>query len=113
MKKAVSLILCFVCLYILFIQGFGFPSISPAVDLLLRLLAAGSIQLFFLSCFRKKTLQFLPLMLTLTLALWGTWLFCTSDSWQNATLFELLSDYYSPAIGCALVCLLNRPKKSQ
>ena len=113
MKKAVSLILCFVCLYILFMQGFGFPSISPAVDLLLRMLAAGSIQLFFLCSFRNKTLQLLPLMLTLALALWGAWLFCTSDSWQNATLFDLLADYCSPAFGCALVCLLNHPNKAQ
>ena len=107
MRKSVSLILCFVCLYILFMQGFGFPSVSPAVDLLLRLLAAGSIQLFFLSCFRKKAVQLLPLLLTVLLALWGGWLFCSSPSWQNATLLGYLADYCSPAFACGLTIFLE------
>ena len=113
MKKVLSLFLFLVCLYILFMQGFGFPSIPPAVDLILRLFAAGSIQIFFCTCFRKKMLQFFPLMLTLALALWGTWLFCTSDSWRNASILDLLADYCSPAFGCALVCLLKLPRKTQ
>lgn len=108
MKKALSLILFLVCLYILFMQGFGFPSIPPAVDLILRLFAAGSIQIFFCICFRKNMLQLFPLMLTLALALWGTWLFFTSDSWRNASILDLLADYCSPAFACSLTIFLER-----
>jgi hypothetical protein len=87
----------------------GVQSLSPAGDLIFRVLAASSIQLFF--CRRKwpAALKLLPLILTGGFALWGCLLYLgDSVSWQNATFFDLLADYLSPAIACAATTVLHR-----
>ncbi len=108
MKKEACAIIAILSLIVLFLQGFGLPPISPLIDLLLRIIAAGSIQLFFLLSLPKNQLRFLPLLLSALLAVWGCWLFCTSPSWQNATLPDLLADYCSPAFACGVTVLLGR-----
>ena len=95
-----------VSLVVLLFQGFALPSISAPMALLLRILAAAGIQLFFLLMFRRF-LRYLPLLLTVLLALWGGWLFCSSPSWQNATFLGYLADYCSLAFACGLTIFLE------
>ena len=105
-----SLFLLFVAaFYMVFMEGFAAPSLSPAGDLIFRVLSASSIQLFF--CRRKwpAALKLLPLILTGGFALWGCLLYLgDSVSWQNATFFDLLADYLSPAISCGMTAVLHR-----
>lgn len=111
MKKAglnlsACIILC-ASLFVLLMQGFGLPSIGSVLDLILRIVAAASAQVLCCVNIKQPWLRSIPLILTVAFALWGGWLFLTSDSWVNATLGDYIADYCTPAIGCALVCVLN------
>lgn len=88
--------------YMLFMQGFAFPSLPPFMSLFLRIICALCTQIFFLS-FKNRFLRMLPLTLTSLLAFWGLWLFCASPAWQFATFGSYLADYAAPAISCGLV----------
>ena len=107
MKKTVlnlsaSVVLC-VSLFVLLMQGFGLPSIGSVHDLILRIVAAVSAQVLFCVNIKQFWLRIIPLILTVVFALWGGWLFITSDAWVNATFGGYFADYCFPAIGCALV----------
>lgn len=120
MKKSIAnwvaaIILC-VSLFILLMQGFGLPSIGSVLDLILRIIAAASAQVLFCVNIKQPWLRIVPFVLTVAFALWGGWLFLTSDSWANATFGDYFADYCTPAIGCALVCVLNsmlKPTKTK
>lgn len=117
MKKTVlnlsaGFILC-ASLFVLLMQGFGLPSIGPVWDLILRIVAAASVQVLFCVNIKRPWLRLLPLVLTIAFALWGGWMFLTSDSWVHATLGGYLADYCTPTIGCALayiVCMISKKK---
>ena len=107
MKKTVlnlsaGIVLC-ASLFVLLMQGFGLPSIGSVLDLILRIIAAASAQVLFCANLKQPWLRIVPLILTVAFALWGGWLFLTSDSWINATLGDYIADYCTPALGCALV----------
>ena len=107
MKKTVlnliaGIIMC-VSLFVLLMQGFGLPSIGPVLGLVLRLAAAASAQALFCVNFKQHWLRIIPLILTVAFALWGGWLFLTSDAWVNATFVGYFFDYCSPAVGCVSV----------
>lgn len=104
MKKSMinlvaAIILC-ASLFVLLMQGFGLPPIGSVLDLILRIIAAASAQVLFCVNIKQSWLRIVPLVLTVAFALWGGWLFLTSDSWANATLGDYLADYCTPAIGC-------------
>ena len=107
MKKTVlnlgaGIILC-VSLFVLLMQGFGLPSIGAVLDLILRIVAAASAQVLFCVNIKQSWLRIVPLILTVAFALWGGWLFLTSDSWANATFGDYFADYCTPALVCALI----------
>ena len=107
MKKTIHnlnacIILC-ASLFVLLLQGFGLPPIGPVLGLVLRLAAAASAQVLFCVNFKQHWLRIIPLILTVAFALWGGWLFLTSDAWVNATFWGYFSDYCSPAVGCVSV----------
>ena len=111
MKKTVYttvLILALMCmLYMLFFQGFGFPSISPVLDAILRILSGLSLQLLVFFVTRRTGLRLLPLILSVLAALWGGWLFAFSESWSTVTFDLYVADYCTAAIGCAAVWIVN------
>jgi len=111
MKKTVYttvLILALMCmLYMLFFQGFGFPSISPVLDAILRILSGLSLQLLVFCTARRTWVRLLPLILSVLAALWGGWLFACSDSWHTATFGTYFADYCTAAIGCVAVWIVN------
>lgn len=95
--------------YAVFMQGFAAPSLSDTGNLIFRVLAAATIQLFFCRRNWPILLRLLPLLITGLLALWGCLLYFRADaSWQNATFFDLLRDYLSPAIACGTTAILHR-----
>ena len=110
MKKTIlnlsaGIILC-ASLFVLLMQGFGLPSIIPVLDLILRIVAAASAQVLFCVNIKQPWLRIIPLILTIAFALWGGWLFLTSDSWANATFGDYFADYCTPALGCAVAYII-------
>ena len=80
-------------------------------SLALRVISAFSAQLLMLNVFKGNILKFIPLALTASMALWGTYLYFTSPHWANATFGNLLADYISPFISCtAAYAVYNRKK---
>ena len=111
MKKTVlnlsaGIILC-ASLFVLLMQGFVLPSIGPVLDLILRIVAAASAQVLFYVNIKQPWLRSIPLILTIAFALWGGWLFLTSDSWVNATLRDYIADYCTPAAACSVTYILS------
>ena len=110
MKKTVlnlnAAIILFASFFVLLMQGFGLPSIGSVLDLILRIVAAASAQVLFCVNIKQPWLRIIPLILTVAFALWGGWLFLTSDSWVNATLGDYIADYCTPALGCAVAYII-------
>ena len=95
--------------YAVFMQGFAAPSLSDTGNLIFRALAAASLQLFFCRRNWPAIVRLLPLFLASVFALWGCRLYLqSSPAWQNATFFDLLRDYLSPAIACGTTAILHR-----
>jgi len=88
-----------------------FATWGAGASLLLRVTAAACMQALFCTIKLPAVLKLIPFFVGLVLACWGTWLFCTSPHWSNATLGDLLADYVSPAISCAVVLLIGRIKR--
>lgn len=115
MKKTVlnlsaGIILC-ASLFVLLMQGLGLPPIGSVLDFILRIVAAASAQVLFCVNIKQPWLRIIPLILTVAFAMWGGWLFLTSDSWVNATFWDYFADYCTPTLGCALaygVCRATR-----
>ena len=110
MKKTVlnlsaGIVLC-ASLFVLLMQGFGLPPIGSVLDLILRIVVAASAQVLFCVNIKQPWLRIIPLILTVAFALWGGWLFLTSDSWVNATLGDYIADYCTPALGCAAAYII-------
>ena len=111
MKKTVlnlstGIVLC-ASLFVLLMQGFGLPPIGSVLDLILRIVAAASAQVLFCVNIKQPWLRIIPLILTVAFALWGGWLFLTSDSWVNATLGDYIADYCTPAAACSVTYILS------
>lgn len=81
---------------------------SRLISCILFLIASISFQGLFLRIMTCKTLKLLPLILSVLLATWGAWLYCTSVSWANAALEDLLIWYVSPLAGCLTAFLWKR-----
>ena len=110
MKKTVlnvsaGIVLC-ASLFVLLMQGFGLPPIGSVLDLILRIVGAASAQVLFCVNIKQPWLRIIPIVLTVAFALWGGWLFLTSDSWVNATFGEYFADYCTPALGCAVAYII-------
>lgn len=80
------------------------------MSLLLRVVPALCLQTLLCRVGRYEVVKVLPLVLTGLLALWGTYLYCTSPSWVNAELSDLLADYCSPFLGCGAAYAVDRLK---
>lgn len=87
------------CLWLLVFQGFAAPSLSEIQNALLRFAAAFFLQWLLLRVGKNVWIRSLPLAAVGILAVWGFFLFLTSPSWQNATLWHYLADYATPLLG--------------
>lgn len=57
---------------------------GPVLSLLLRVVATFSVQILLYRTGKYPILKSIPVLITALIALWGTWLFCTSPHWSNA-----------------------------
>ena len=91
-----------------------FVSWSSFAGVLLRVIPALSLQTLLCRTAKHPALWAIPSILTVSLALWGTYLYCTSPQWIHATIWDLAGDYLSPFIACSCifgVCLLRRERR--
>ena len=86
-----------------------FASWHGLFALVLRMLPAAVLQYLFCSRAKRPWLEAAPLLLTVALAIWGTWLFFTSPHWADATVWGLLADYCSPALAACGIWLSCGP----
>lgn len=105
LNLTIGIIFC-ASLFILLMQGFGLPPISAVLDLILRIVVAISAQVLFWVNIKQPLLRIIPLILTVAFALWGGWLFLTSDAWVNVSLGDYFADYCTPALGCNITYIL-------
>lgn len=92
-----------------FFSGYGPNNVIQAV---LLIAIAISIQILFDRLLNWRILKTVPLFLSVILALWGTWLYLTSESWVNAEFSDLFCGYITPFIGCLTGWLLTYRKKN-
>ena len=92
-----------------FFSGYGPNNVIQAI---LLFVIAISIQILFERLFNWRILKTVPLFLSVILALWGTWLYLTSESWMNAEFSDLFCGYITPFIGCLTGWLLTYRKKN-
>lgn len=92
-----------------FFSGYGPNNVIQAV---LLIAIAISIQILFDRLLNWRILKTVPLFLSMILALWGTWLYLTSESWVNAEFSDLFCGYITPFIGCLTGWLLTYRKKN-
>lgn len=92
-----------------FFSGYGSNNVIQAV---LLIAIAISIQILFDRLLNWRILKTVPLFLSMILALWGTWLYLTSESWVNAEFSDLFCGYITPFIGCLVGWLLIYRKKN-
>ena len=92
-----------------FFSGYGPNNVIQAV---LLIAIAISIQILFDRVLNWRILKTVPLFLSMILALWGTWLYLTSESWVNAEFSDLFCGYITPFIGCLTGWLLTYRKKN-
>ena len=92
-----------------FFSGYGPDNVIQAV---LLIAIAISIQILFDRLLNWRILKTVPLFLSMILALWGTWLYLTSESWVNAEFSDLFCGYITPFIGCLTGWLLTYRKKN-
>ncbi len=106
----VSVTVAFVSFIIILATQFLSGGSNPNGHIMLILLSiiGGSIQTIFFSIFDKKFPKIIPLLISAAIAVWGTYCFIFSDSWINATLSDLLFDYYSPMFGCLLSIIFSK-----
>ena len=102
---AIAIIGILVYLGIQFFTGYGPDNITQAV---LLIIIAASIQLIFCRFFNWRILKVIPVIWTLLLAVWGTWLYLTSESWLGAEFIDLLCGYITPFIGCMIGWLIAK-----
>ena len=104
---SVAIVAVLIYLGIQFFSGYGPDNIIQAI---LLIIIALSIQILFCRLFSWRILKTLPLFFALILAVWGTWLYLTSESWMNAEFSDLLCGYITPFIGCVIAWLLTHSK---
>lgn len=98
-----------VYLGIQFFVGYGPDNITKTILLLIITI---SIQVVLYRACNLRILRMLPIFLTMLFAMWGTWLYLTSEAWINAEIGDLVSGYISPFVGCCLGWLFIHRRRS-
>ena len=77
-----------------------FAQYGTAAGIALRFAAAFCLQLLFCRIKAHRIVAAIPMAVALAIALWGGYLFLTSESWINATLGGYIADYVTMLFGC-------------
>lgn len=102
MKKAIDVLLLIAVIVPVVLLFWPFVIWSDAMSLILRIIPSFAVQVLLCKVERYNILKVMPLVLTGVFALWGTYLYFTSSHWSNATWGDLIVDYVSPFICCAV-----------
>lgn len=97
--NVVMMLIFIVSLYVVLFQGFGFPNISDNIDMLLRIILAFSIQSIIITNLKLTFIRLIPTIIACAVALWGGFLFITSDAWANVSFGMYFADYCTFFVG--------------
>lgn len=110
-NKTVNIILLAAFLLPVILIFWPFAQWNDGMSLFLRVIPAISVQLLVCRTTRREFIKTTPIVITAAAALWGSYLYCTSPSWSNATLGGLIADYISMFICCITVYIIYKVKE--
>lgn len=116
MKKTISILLAVAVVVPIVLLFWPFTMWNDVMAVILRVIPAFAGQILLFRMGKRNIFKALPAILTGAFAAWGTYLYCTSAHWVNATWGDLIADYVSPFICCAIalvVCLFLKEKIDQ
>ena len=90
-----------------------FAQWNETLNLILRIIPAISVQHLVCRSIKNEFMKAVPVAFSAAIALWGTYLFFTSDHWVNATAADLIADYVSMFICCATVYIVYKMKEKR
>ena len=105
MKTMINTVLIIAVLLPITLLFWPFAMWNDTMSLILRIIPSLAVQIFLCRVGKWGILKALPTVLTGALAAWGTYLYFTSPHWIGATVGDLLADYISPFLCCAVVWL--------
>lgn len=80
---------------------------NDAVSVILRVVPSLAVQVLLFRVVKWNVIKILPVLFTGAFAAWGTYLYCTSPHWSNATFWGgLIADYVSPFLSCLAVLII-------
>lgn len=88
-----------------------FAEWNDTASLILRIIPAISVQQLVCRTTKKEFIRAVPIAFSAAAALWGTYLYFTSEHWINATAGGLIADYVSMFICCAAVYAVYKIKE--
>lgn len=106
MKKTINILLAIAAAVPVALLFWPFATWNAAMSLILRVVLSLAVQVLLCRIGKWNMVKVLPTLFTGLLAAWGTYLYCTSPHWSNATLWGLIADYVSPFI-CCMVALVG------
>jgi len=86
---------------------------NGTASLILRIVPAISVQQLVCRITKKESIRAVPIAFSAAAALWGTYLYFTSEHWINATAGGLITDYVSMFICCAAVYTVYKIKEKR
>ena len=90
-----------------------FAQWSEAAGLVLRIIPAISVQQLVCRTTKNEFIRAVPIAFSAAAAMWGAYLYFTSEHWINATAGDLLADYVSMFICCATVYAVYKIKEKR
>ena len=80
---------------------------NDTMNVVLRVIPSLAAQVLLCRVGRWNCVKVIPAVLTGAFAAWGTYLYCTSPHWSNATFWGgLIADYVSPFISCGIILIV-------
>ena len=113
MKRTINFLLIFAIICPIALLLWPFAEWNDTASLIFRIIPAISVQQLVCRTTKKEFIRAVPIAFSAAAALWGTYLYFTSEHWINATAGDLLSDYVSMFICCAAVYAVYKIKEKR
>lgn len=107
MKKTINILLIFAVGVPVVLLFWPFATWNDAMSLILRVVPTLAVQVLLCRIGKWNIIKLIPTFFTGVFAAWGTYLYCTSPHWSNATFWGgLIADYVSPFICCVIALIV-------
>ena len=107
MKKTIDILLLVSVIVPVILLFWPFVMWNGAISLIFRVIPSISIQVLLFRVGKNNVVKIIPTLLTGAFALWGTYLYFTSEHWINVFVWDFIADYLSPFICCLIVSIIG------